>query len=134
MSIGKIDFSKPINENWIFSNKEWFCFCSQMNWVCDEDWKPALTQSLYFVGSVFGTLGLGIMADHIGRLHVVVIANMISFVGNMATAFAKDFTQLSICRVFAGLANDCNFVMMYIIGIFIFLLFINTNHILNNKF
>ncbi|CAG2061257.1 unnamed protein product, partial [Timema podura] len=94
---------------WIAVNKVKF------DWVCDDNWKPALAQSLFFVGCVFGTLGLGIMADHIGRLPVLVLANMLALFGNVATYFTRDLPQLGACRFLTGLATDTNFVIMYIL-------------------
>nr|CAD7595414.1 unnamed protein product [Timema genevievae] len=90
----------------------WFGF----DWVGDDDWKPALGQSLFFVGSVIGTLGLGVMADHIGRLPVLVLANLLALVGNLATAFTSGLPQFASCRLLAGLATDSNFLMMYILA------------------
>jgi len=73
-------------------------------------------QSLFFIGSVLGSLGLGIMADHIGRLPVVVLANALAFLGNIATSFTYHLPEFAASRLLAGLATDTNFFMMYIIG------------------
>jgi MFS family permease len=73
-------------------------------------------QSFFFIGSMMGTLGLGIMADHIGRLPVLVLANVLSFLGNAATSFTSLLTEFAASRLVAGLATDTNFFMMYIIG------------------
>jgi MFS family permease len=84
--------------------------------VCDDNWKPAVGQSLFFIGSVLGTLWFGIMADHIGRLPVIVLANVLAFLGNVATSFTYQLTEFAASRLLAGLASDTNFLMMYIIG------------------
>ncbi|KAJ9595125.1 hypothetical protein L9F63_013600 [Diploptera punctata] len=89
---------------------------SELNWVCDESWKPALAQSMFFVGSVLGSLGLGIMSDHVGRLPVLILANMISLIGNVATVFTSGLGEFAFCRMLNGMATDNNFVMMYIIA------------------
>nr|CAD7576902.1 unnamed protein product [Timema californicum] len=88
---------------------------SEFDWVCDDDWKPALGQSLFFAGCLFGTLGLGVMADHVGRLPVLGLANMLSLFGNLATYFTRDLPQLGASRFLTGLATDTNFVIMYIL-------------------
>lgn len=84
--------------------------------MCDDAWKPALGQSVFFVGSLIGSLGFGILADRIGRLHVLVAANVCAFVGNFITIFANDAITYGCARFVAGCATDTNFVMMYMIG------------------
>lgn len=73
-------------------------------------------QSIFFIGSVIGSLALGVLADRIGRLHVLVLANFFAFLGNGLTIFSKEIYTFSISRFIAGVATDSNFVMMYIIG------------------
>lgn len=75
-----------------------------------------MAQSMFFVGSVLGSLGLGVMSDHIGRLPVLILANMLALVGNVATVFTSGLPEFAFCRMVTGLATDNNFVMMYIIG------------------
>lgn len=88
----------------------------QLNWVCQNAWKSTLGQSMFFIGSVVGSLVFGILADKIGRLHILVLSNVIAMVGNILTMFATDVVLFSICRLISGLATDSNFVMMYILG------------------
>ena len=56
------------------------------------------------------------MADHIGRWPVLVLANVLALLGNVATAFTYNLTDFAASRLLAGLATDTNFFMMYIIG------------------
>lgn len=84
--------------------------------MCSDSWKPVLGQSVFFIGSVIGGIILGVLADNIGRLHVLVIANMLAFFGNATTAFSYDAIIFGASRFLAGCATDANFVMMYIIG------------------
>lgn len=89
---------------------------TQLNWVCNNDWKPALGQSLYFVGSIIGNLIFGIIGDKIGRLHGLVGANLVAAAGNFITLWGANETLFTIGRFIAGSATDANFVLMYIIG------------------
>lgn len=88
----------------------------QLNWVCQNDWIPSLGQSVFFTGSVLGSLGYGFLADRIGRLHVLVISNMTALVGNLFTILSTNAVIFVVSRFVAGCATDANFVMMYIIG------------------
>jgi MFS family permease len=84
--------------------------------VCEDNWKPATGQSLFFLGAVLGSLGLGVMADYIGRLPVLVLSNILALLGNVATSFAHQLPEFAASRLLAGLSTDTNFFMMYIIG------------------
>lgn len=72
---------------------------------------------MFFVGSVIGSLVFGILADKVGRLHILIISNLMALFGNGLTIFASNVMVFSACRFVAGLATDSNFVMMYILGI-----------------
>lgn len=88
---------------------------SELNWVCQNAYKSINGQATYFIGSVVGTLALGILADIIGRLPVLIIAHLFGIIGNGLTIFATNAIAFTICRFISGLATDNNFVMMYIL-------------------
>lgn len=88
----------------------------QLNWVCDSAWKTTIGQSMFFVGSVIGTQLFGALADKIGRLPVLVFANVMALIGNGITVFSSNVTIFSVSRLISGLAVDSNFLMMYILG------------------
>ncbi|ERL86156.1 hypothetical protein D910_03569 [Dendroctonus ponderosae] len=103
---------------WTYNNSNTHGYTSltqELNWVCSDDWKPVLGQSVFFLGSVIGGIVLGVLADNVGRLHVLVIANMLAFCGNAATTLSSNATTFALSRFLAGCATDTNFVMMYII-------------------
>lgn len=87
----------------------------QFNWVCKSDWIPSLGQSIFFTGSVIGTLAFGVLSDHIGRLHVLAASNLCAFFGNVCTILSRNPATFILSRFLAGFATDSNFVMMYII-------------------
>ncbi|XP_055379181.1 organic cation transporter protein-like [Condylostylus longicornis] len=88
---------------------------TELNWVCDLKWKTTVGQSMFFIGSVIGSLLFGILADKIGRLPVLISANMVAMTGNLSTMFCSSFEFFCVCRFIAGMATDSNFVMMYIL-------------------
>lgn len=102
--------------SWEYNNSYGFVsIVQELDWVCKDDWKPFLGQSVYFAGSVLGSLLFGVIADRIGRLHALVAANMMAFIGNLISIFSYTSTIFAMARFLAGFATDANFVMMYII-------------------
>ncbi|KNC25680.1 Organic cation transporter-like protein [Lucilia cuprina] len=90
-------------------------FTSELDWICDNAWKLTLGQSMFFVGSVVGSLVFGILADIVGRLPILIVANMVAMMGNILTIFGTELITFSLFRFLSGLATDSNFVMMYIL-------------------
>ncbi|KAH8399516.1 hypothetical protein KR215_012149 [Drosophila sulfurigaster] len=90
-------------------------FPSEMNWICDNAWQLTLGQSMFFVGSVVGTLSLGYLADILGRVPIMIVANLIAMLGNMLTIFSSNLMLFSTFRLISGFATDSNFLMMYIL-------------------
>ncbi|KAH8344138.1 hypothetical protein KR084_005024 [Drosophila pseudotakahashii] len=90
-------------------------FPSEMDWVCADAWKLTLGQSMFFVGSVVGSMVLGYLADLVGRLPILIVANLIAMTGNLLTIWSTNVTLFCIFRMISGIATDSNFVMMYIL-------------------
>lgn len=105
-------------QEWIYDYDFLFGYrsmTSELNWVCQSAWKSVMGQSTYFIGSVVGTLILGILSDTIGRLPVLIFSHLAGIIGNGMTIFAWDEVSFAICRFISGIATDNNFVMMYIL-------------------
>lgn len=110
--------SGDVCEKWIYDYNFLYGYrsmTSELNWVCQNAYKSINGQATYFIGSVVGTLVLGILADVIGRLPVLIIAHLFGIIGNGLTIFATNAIAFGICRFISGLATDNNFVMMYIL-------------------
>ncbi|KAL3289373.1 hypothetical protein HHI36_022807 [Cryptolaemus montrouzieri] len=106
----------PCPNGWTFKSPyNYISIIQQFDWICGLEWVPALGQSIFFVGSVFGSLVFGVLADKIGRLHCLVASNTLACIGNMVTVYSTDPTCFVMSRFVAGCATDTNFVMMYII-------------------
>lgn len=84
--------------------------------MCENATKPALAQSIFFVGAIVGGLLFGWVADRFGRIPALVGCNLVGFVAGVLTAFSYDFWTFTICRFFLGFAFDNCFTMMYILG------------------
>ncbi|XP_064553024.1 solute carrier family 22 member 3-like isoform X2 [Drosophila montana] len=90
-------------------------FVSETDWICDDMWKLNVGSALYSLGSLLGTLVLGYMGDRVGRLPALILANLISMVGNFLTIFGTSLFTFCIFRIINGFATDTNYSMMYIL-------------------
>ncbi|XP_055905520.1 solute carrier family 22 member 13-like [Eupeodes corollae] len=87
---------------------------AEMNWVCDDAHKLAVGQSLFFIGSVIGTILFGYFADRIGRLPTMIMANLSGCIGDFLSSYTSSLPEFAACRFISGMATDTCFYLMYI--------------------
>ena len=87
----------------------------QFDWVCKDSWKPAFTQSIFYVGAIVGTLGFGWVSDHYGRYTSFIASNSIVLVSGIATPFAFSFESFLIARFVMGLSFMTFFLSMFML-------------------
>lgn len=75
---------------------------SQLNWVCDESWRTYLSYAVFWGGTAFGVLVMGIMADVFGRVPVVVVGHAICALASCATNFVTHFSWFLVVRFVIG--------------------------------
>ena len=129
-----VNFTEMLAEGIVKANKSWpiqackqgweynfteipySTIATELDWVCENDFLPTLSQSIFFLGAICGGLLFGWIADRYGRIPALAGCNSIGFVAGIATAFVSNFWQFSLCRFLVGFAFDNCFTMMYILG------------------
>ncbi|KAL7824650.1 hypothetical protein AOLI_G00327750 [Acnodon oligacanthus] len=74
----------------------------QWNLVCTSEWKVHIAKFSLLVGTIFGYLVLGVLADWFGRHLVLIISVFFTLVFGMTVAFSVDVTMFSTLRFFEG--------------------------------
>lgn len=107
----------PCQNGWEFDTTDipYPTISSDLGWVCERDSYQATAQSIFFLGSIMGGFLVGWLADRFGRLPGAIVSNLFGCVGGIATIFAKNFTEFSICRFLTGFAYDNCMMMVYIL-------------------
>ena len=86
------------------------------DWVCDQAWIPALSQTIFFFGAIPGMLFFGWFSDTFGRLPTIMFSNIIALVAGMGTPFVTGYLSFFALRLAMGLAFNTFYTAPYILG------------------
>ncbi|XP_010785859.1 solute carrier family 22 member 23-like [Notothenia coriiceps] len=75
---------------------------TKWNLVCDSAWKVHIAKFSLLVGSIFGYLVMGVMADWFGRHPVLIISVLFMLGFGVSVAFSVNVTMFSTLRFFEG--------------------------------
>ena len=75
---------------------------TEFDLVCDKSYLNRLVQSFGLLGLLFGAIGLGSLADHIGRRKTLLVSALGASSMSIAVAFSNDLISFSILRFLAG--------------------------------
>ena len=89
---------------------------TDFDWVCDDAWIPALSQTAFFFGAIPGMLILGWLSDTYGRRPTIIISNIIALVSGMATPFVTGHVAFIVLRFCMGLSFYTFFLVPYVLG------------------
>ncbi|KAK0145040.1 Solute carrier family 22 member 23 [Merluccius polli] len=83
--------------------RAWFCRWGIMwSLVCDSAWKVHIAKFSLLVGSIFGYLVFGVLADWFGRHPVLIISVLFMLVFGLTVAFSVNVPMFSTLRFFEG--------------------------------
>ena len=88
----------------------------QMNWVCQDSWAGPFLQSIYYMGSVFGTVLYGWTADMFGRYPSFIAANVILAIGGICLPLCNDIFCFASVRFLMGLNWSAFYGTMMVLG------------------
>ncbi|XP_011208244.2 organic cation transporter protein [Bactrocera dorsalis] len=102
-------------QRWIYEYESGYkSVTSDLNWVCEESIQSAVGQSLFFVGSVIGTVFFGFLADKVGRLPALICTTLTGATGDFLTTFSTNLPLYALFRFISGLSTDTFYYLMYI--------------------
>jgi len=97
---------KTCESGWIYDHSLVFnTITSENDWVCEDDYRPMLIHTVFWVGNTVGCILWGFTNDHFGRKPTVLMSHSVYFLAGFATLFAPNFTILVILRFLVGCAH-----------------------------
>jgi len=113
------DLSWPVGKcenGWEYEIEEYHrSITTDFDWVCDDAWIPALSQTAFFFGAIPGMLIFGWLSDTYGRLPTIIISNIIALATGIATPFVTDHVMFIVLRFGMGLSFYTFYLVPYIL-------------------
>ncbi|KAI1889213.1 hypothetical protein AGOR_G00176800, partial [Albula goreensis] len=85
--------------------------------VCDSAWKVHIAKFSLVVGSIFGYLVMGVLADWLGRHPVLIISVLLVLVFGLTVAFSVNVPMFSTLRFFEGFCLAGITLSLYVLRI-----------------
>ncbi|XP_029938325.1 solute carrier family 22 member 23 [Salarias fasciatus] len=90
---------------------------TKWNLVCESAWKVHIAKFSLLVGSIFGYLVMGVMADWFGRHLVLILSVLFMLVFGLSVAFSVNVTMFSTLRFFEGFCLAGLALSLYVLRI-----------------
>lgn len=90
---------------------------TKWNLVCDSAWKIHIAKFSLLVGSIFGYLVLGVLADWFGRHPVLILSVVFLLVFGMTVAFSVNLSMFGTLRFFEGFCLAGITLSLYVLRI-----------------
>jgi len=90
---------------------------TDFDWVCQDAWIPAMSQGIFFLGAIPGTIGFGYFSDNYGRVPATLITNIIAMVCGLVTPLASGPISFFILRMLMGLTFNTLYTQPYILSL-----------------
>ncbi|XP_054752659.1 organic cation transporter protein-like isoform X2 [Lytechinus pictus] len=106
------------DSGWVYNDSQYqTTTVTDFDLVCDDDNLTEMSQSIFYLGIVAGSIFFGVLSDRFGRWLALFIGNIISLVSGVALAFSPTWFFFAIMRFFMGFGNTALNTVLYIIGI-----------------
>ncbi|KAM9332345.1 organic cation/carnitine transporter 2-like isoform 2-T2 [Pholidichthys leucotaenia] len=89
---------------------------SEFDLVCSDQWKQPFTQTVFFVGALFGSFFSGQLSDRYGRKPVLFATLIVQTVFTFAQVFSVSWTMFIIILLINGLGQMSNYVAALVLG------------------
>ncbi|XP_060519690.1 organic cation transporter protein-like [Cylas formicarius] len=102
----------------IFSHEEYgYTTVIEWNLTCEKAYLVAISNSLFMVGVMLGSLVFGETSDRWGRKITFLVASLLKVLAGVVCAFAPEFWTFTMARTVVGAAASGVFLVAYVMGL-----------------
>nr|XP_040572189.1 organic cation transporter protein-like [Lepeophtheirus salmonis] len=105
-------------EGWIYDRSEFKdTLVTELDLVCEKNWWPSTSTALFYVGSLFGNILFGHIADKYGRRTSFFILLFMEVTLAIATSFSPNYVVFTVLRSINGFTFPALFQIPFILSI-----------------
>ncbi|KAL2749012.1 organic cation transporter 1-like isoform X1 [Vespula maculifrons] len=111
----------PVNKcqhGWIYDNKDYdSTLVTELDLVCDNSWWPSTSTTFFYVGSLFGNVVFGWIADKWGRRTAIFAILFLEVIFSIATSFSPNYVIYTALRTVNGLFFPAIYQIPFILAL-----------------
>ena len=100
---------------WEFTQPKDYSIVTEFDIYCDKDWIIYMSTSIYFIGSLVGSMILGWIADNYGRKKLLFASFFILLLSGLFAPFMPNIGMFLVCRFLAGFFRTGLNVTMFVL-------------------
>ncbi|XP_049879913.1 uncharacterized protein LOC126376513 [Pectinophora gossypiella] len=108
----------PCAHGWRFNTEHYTrTLVTEFSLVCDKEWLPRTSNTLFWVGSIFGNLFFGWMSDRYGRRPTILLMILLEVPLAIAASFPTTYWSYAAFRVAGGLFFPALYQLPFILAL-----------------
>ncbi|PBC29955.1 Organic cation transporter [Apis cerana cerana] len=103
---------------WIYDNRDYdSTLVTELDLVCDNSWWPSTSTTFFYVGSLFGNVVFGWIADKWGRRTAFFAILFLEVIFSIATSFSPNYVIYTALRTVNGLSFPAIYQIPFILAL-----------------
>ncbi|XP_026666854.1 organic cation transporter 1-like [Ceratina calcarata] len=108
----------PCRHGWIYDTRDYdSTLVTELDLVCDNSWWPSTSTTFFYVGSLFGNVVFGWIADKWGRRTAFFAILFLEVIFSIATSFSPNYVIYTALRTVNGLFFPAIYQIPFILAL-----------------
>ncbi|RZF41402.1 hypothetical protein LSTR_LSTR000116 [Laodelphax striatellus] len=108
----------PCRHGWNYDKKNYdSTLVTELNLVCDNSWKPSLATTLFYLGSLIGSIVFGYISDRYGRRPALLLVLIPDVLISVMTCFSPNYMVYTLLRTLSGLFFPALYQISFVLAL-----------------
>ncbi|XP_039277763.1 organic cation transporter 1 isoform X2 [Nilaparvata lugens] len=108
----------PCQYGWTYDRNNYdSTLVTELNLVCDDSWKPSLATTLFYLGSLIGSIVFGFISDRYGRRPALLLVLIPDILISVMTCYSPNYMVYTILRTLSGLFFPALYQICFVLAL-----------------